>query len=157
MLYLGTSGFSYEDWKGRFYPPTLARDRMLGYYAERFNAVEINASFYRIPSPDAMRSLISRSGEKLRFAIKANQAMTHQGDRSERTRTAFLRAVEPVQSAGRLGALLFQFPFRFHATAENRAYLSDLVRCFAGLPTVIEIRHESWDHAEGRAFFREGG
>jgi uncharacterized protein YecE (DUF72 family) len=157
MLYVGTSGYSYDDWKGRFYPPTQSRGGMLEFYAGRFNAVEINASFYRIPSSAAMRSIVKKAGGRLCFSIKANQSLTHEGERSAATCAAFHHALEPFQEAGRLGAVLFQFPFRFHATPENRAYLLGLVRSFAGLPVVVEIRHDSWDREEGRDFFRDAG
>jgi uncharacterized protein YecE (DUF72 family) len=157
MLYIGASGYSYDDWKGRFYPPTLPRDQMLDYYADRFNAVEINATFYRIPPLATMRTLLSRAADRLCFAIKANQALTHQGDRTPATCAAMLRVIEPIRDAGRLGAILFQFPFRFHCTSENRARIGELARSFSGLPLAVEIRHNSWDRPEGWSFFRDRG
>lgn len=155
MLYLGTSGYSYDDWKGRFYPPSIGRNDMLEYYAGRFNAVEINSTFYRIPPARLMDTLVRRSRGRLTFAVKVSGQLTHEADLSEATLTAFLKSIEPLAVSARLGALLAQFPFRFHATPANQAYLVRLVRALAPHPLVIEIRHDSWDHPSALRFFED--
>jgi uncharacterized protein YecE (DUF72 family) len=155
MIYLGTSGYSYDDWKGLWYPPALPKSEMLEFYADRFNSVEINSTFYRIPPPRLMDSLVQRAGKRLVFAVKVPQQITHEADLSDATVTAFLRSIEPVAQAGRLGALLAQFPFRFHATPENRIYVEKVAALLAPHPLVIEIRHVSWDADPAVRFFSD--
>jgi uncharacterized protein YecE (DUF72 family) len=157
MLHIGTCGYSYDDWKGRWYPPSLSKTKMLEYYAERFNAVEINSTFYRIPPARMMDSLVQRGGDRMVYAVKLNQQVTHKRDLSESTVTAFLRSIEPIAKAGRLGALLVQFPFRFHWNPENRNYLKSVVAAMKPLPVVAEIRHDSWDAPDALTFFEDRG
>lgn len=155
MLHIGTSGYSYDDWKGRWYPPSLPKGKMLEYYAERFTAVEINSTFYRIPPARMMDSMVQRAGEEMTFTVKVSGQMTHERDLSEPTLTAFLRSIEPMAKYGQLGALLAQFPFRFHWTTENRKYLDAMVRELSPHPVVVEIRHDSWDAPDALAFFED--
>ncbi len=157
MLYIGTSGYSYDDWKGRWYPPSISKSKMLEFYAERFGAVEINSTFYRIPPARMMDSLVQRGGDRMVYSVKVSQQVTHHRDLSEATLTAFLKSVEPVAKSERLGALLAQFPFRFHFTAENRKYLKAVVAQLVPLPLVIEIRHDTWDAPDALAFFEDHG
>lgn len=157
MLYLGTSGYSYDDWKARWYPPALSRSKMLEYYAERFNAVEINSTFYRIPPARMMDGLVRRAGDRLIFTVKVSQQISHNGDLSDATTTLFLKSIEPMAKADRLGALLVQFPFRFHWNRENQEYVERTARMLRGFPLAIEMRHASWDAPDALRFFRDTG
>lgn len=156
MIYVGTSGFSYDDWKGRWYAADLPNAKMFDAYAERFNAVEINSTFYRIPAPRMMESFVRRSGRKMMFCAKMSQSVTHDGDCSQEVVSSFRKAIDPAAASGVLGALLFQFPFRFHWNAENRAYLQRALELFSDYPSVVEIRHDSWQTEGARRFFRDG-
>ena len=76
-LYVGTSGYSYKEWKGRFYPETIAPKDMLSYYASHFHAVELNNTFYRMPQPSMIESWKAQVPEQFRFSVKAPQSITH--------------------------------------------------------------------------------
>lgn len=154
---VGCCGFAYDDWRGVWYPPDVARDRMFEHYAARFDAVEIDSTYYRIPPPRTLASLARRAEGRLAFAVKLNGDLTHRGDLSEGTVRAMRAAVEPLAEAGRLEALLAQFPFRFHATPANREFLLRLRGAFPDLPIATEIRHDSWCDPEPRAWMRDRG
>ena len=142
MIRLGTSGFSYDDWIGTFYPEDLPRWAWLGYYAERFDAVELNVTYYRIPSPKVIRGWVKRTPEEFLFAVKAHQDITH--GREGADFGAFCAALDPLREAGKLACVLAQFPHSFHATPENRAYLERLREGLQGLAVVVEFRHRAW-------------
>src|SRR5689334_15526286 len=105
--FVGTSGWSYKEWKGSFYPPKLPADEMLRYYAERFDAVEVNNSFYRMPSERILAGWAEQVPDRFRFVMKASRRITHnQRLRNEdESLSIFLRAVNPL--GHRLGPLSF--------------------------------------------------
>ena len=77
MIYVGTSGYSYKEWKGSFYPTNLSPKDMLAYYAERFKTVELNNTFYRLPKPNMIESWMAQVPKDFRFSVKASQGITH--------------------------------------------------------------------------------
>ena len=113
MILLGTSGYSFPDWIGPFYPPSIARSRMLDYYARQFNAVEINTTYYRIPPPSTMFAMERKTPPGFEFVVKANQEMTHAGSLDPDLYRAFHRALEPLRMAGKLSGVIAQFPYAF--------------------------------------------
>jgi uncharacterized protein YecE (DUF72 family) len=145
-VYIGTSGYDYPEWAGPFYPQNLKRSDFLAYYAEVFNAVELNFAYYKIPAKSQMENMIRRSGGKLHFSIKANRRITHEvdPDRWKDTVAEYRQSIEPALEAGVLLSVLLQFPERYHYSPENRRYLSGLIDAFNGFPLVVEIRHRSW-------------
>jgi uncharacterized protein YecE (DUF72 family) len=156
-ILIGTSGFSYQDWKGPFYPPSLPNPQMLAYYAGRFDTVEINATFYAIPGPRSMESLLRKVGEKFEFVVKAHQDLTHQRDKAQEALPRFREALKPLAEAGQLGCVLLQFPFSFRHTPANREVITFLVDALAPHRAVVEFRHRSWITDETMAFLREIG
>ena len=159
-LRIGTSGWHYPGgrgtWDGIFYPRPEDRPRgfdELAFYAERFNSVEINSTFYGQPRATVSLSWVRRTPPGFDFAVKLFQKFTHPAtalDRTPVTRAdvdAFRAGIEPLAAAGKLGALLAQFPSRFHDTPEARDYLAWLLRTFAGYPMAVELRHRSWSDA----------
>ncbi len=78
MIYFGTSGFSYNDWVGNFYPVGMPKREWLVYYAREFNTCEVNSTFYALPKPSSLKAMAEKTGEGFIFSIKANQEMTHQ-------------------------------------------------------------------------------
>jgi uncharacterized protein YecE (DUF72 family) len=141
-LRAGTSGFSYKEWKGPFYPEDLANDRMLEYYGERLPAVEINNTFYRLPKAAVLAGWAEKVPVGFRFSIKASRRITHFKRLKEPgDETAYL--VETVGALGRrLGALLFQLPPNFAQDVPRlRAFLAALPE---GTPAAFEFRHDSW-------------
>jgi len=154
-LRVGTSGFSYAPWKGTFYPDKLKAAEMLRFYATRFSTVEINASFYRMPTEPLLAGWAGQVDDRFRFALKAPQRITHQLRLAGAEETS-RRFVEVAQTLGaRLGPLLFQLPPNFK---KDLARLTDFL---APLPPtlelVLEFRHPSWFDDEVLALLRGRG
>lgn len=163
MIRIGTSGWHYPSgkgtWNGVFYPPRRGSGRAtmdeLAFYAEHFDTVEVNSSFYRIPSPDMTRAWAERTPRGFEFAVKLFQKFTHPemyrrsaGDeaapptRDDAER--FAEALAPLAEAGKLGPVLAQFPASFKNVPESREHLAWLLEQFAGVPLAVELRHASW-------------
>jgi uncharacterized protein YecE (DUF72 family) len=144
MIYLGTSGFSYKDWVGVYYPPALPQREWLSFYAQEFNACEINSTYYAIPSPDVLKAMVAKTRDGFLFAIKANQEMTHQREDNAAICNNFRQVLDPVIEAGRLGCVLAQFPYSFDFNRSNWEYLALLRKYLEGLPLVVEFRNARW-------------
>jgi uncharacterized protein YecE (DUF72 family) len=170
---VGTSGWSYPTgsgtWNGIFYPiaPGASRSRKKGgfdelaYYAEHFDTVEVNSSFYRVPTPQTTRSWVERTPPAFEFSVKLYQKFTHPemftkatgadaADLGQADVDEFRRAMDPLAAAGRLGALLAQFPASFKNERNTRSYLEWLLEAFRGYRVAVELRHRSFsDDPEG--------
>lgn len=161
MIYLGTSGFSYNDWVGPFYPVGMPKREWLCYYAREFNSCEINATFYTVPKPATLVSMANKTGEGflfvIKFVIKANQRMTHEQKDNEEVFTAFRKMVGPLVERGRMGCVLAQFPYSFGFNRKNRDYLEILRERLADLPLVIEFRNAQWLKQELFDWLRRNG
>jgi uncharacterized protein YecE (DUF72 family) len=138
----GTSGFSYKEWKGSFYPDDLSGSDMLAYYASRLPAVEINNTFYRLPRESVLEGWAGQVPEEFRFVIKASRRITHfKRLKDADDETGYLMRTVGVLG-DRLGAVLFQLPPNMKQDLERLdAFLSGL-----GDPTraAFEFRHASW-------------
>jgi uncharacterized protein YecE (DUF72 family) len=167
-VFIGTSGWNYPTgkgtWNGIFYPPAERRGRAfdeLSFYAERFNTVEVNTTFYGQPRAQVSLGWAKRTPPGFEFSLKLYQKFTHptmtSGTRSNRGRTsnddeavsladvdAFKVGIDPLAQAGKLGALLAQFPASFKDTPEARDYLRWLLQTFRDYPMTLELRHRSW-------------
>ena len=161
-LRVGTSGWSYPlgrgTWNGIFYPPRDDRPRdfdELRFYAERFNTVEVNSTFYGQPRAAVSLSWVRRTPADFQFAVKLYQKFTHPRMALDRTAIstadidAFRAGIEPLAAGHRLGPLLAQFPPSFHDTPEARDYLEWLLRTFGGYALAVELRHRSWSDRAG--------
>ena len=141
-LYVGTSGYSYKEWKGTFYPEKLPAKQMLRYYGERFRTVEINNTFYRMPTASVLEAWAGEVPADFRFVLKAPQRITH----IQRLKDAGESVSQLLEAAGtlkeRLGPLLFQLPPNFKKDVPRlREFLALLPpRCRAA----FEFRHPSW-------------
>jgi uncharacterized protein YecE (DUF72 family) len=141
-LYVGTSGYSYKEWKGNFYPEDLSAKEMLSYYSRRLPAVEINNTFYRLPQPSMIENWKDQVPPDFRFSIKATQRITHikrLNNCADETRYLMDTAALLEQ---RLGVVLFQLPPNAKKDAER-------LRNFLGILSgdkraAFEFRHESW-------------
>ncbi len=167
-LYIGTSGWSYPSgygkWSGIFYPRRWAGDE-LAYYAERFNAVEVNATFYRLPALETVRGWVRRTTAGFRFAVKLFRKFTHpdfyareEGQSPEITAedVAAMRGVlDVLAEEGRLGAVLVQYPEFFHQREANITMLARTLDAFRDYPLAVELRHTSWENARTRALLSE--
>lgn len=148
---VGTSGFAYKEWIGPFYPPGTKSAGMLGYYAGRFNSVEVNYTFRRSPTPAMIESWLAATPDGFVFALKANQGITHFArlkDTGERL-AQFLEAVTPL--GPRLGPVLFQCPpnLRYDAGVLD-GFLADLAAAPGRHRFAMEFRHPSFDTDEVR-------
>lgn len=145
-LYIGTSGFSYDDWVGPVYPPDLPKSDWLSYYAEElgFNACELNFSFYRLPGARTLDQLAQKVPVGFHFTLKATGIFTHDRNASEQDWQAFRRAIYPLQLEDKFGCVLIQFPYSFHNTPENRDYLRTFRQHWPDLPLVVEFRNREW-------------
>lgn len=142
QLHIGTSGFAYKEWKGRFYPEDLPASRMLRYYGERFGAVEINNTFYRLPKASVLQAWASEVPGDFKFVLKASRRITHM-QRFRHTDESLVYLLETSGVLGeRLGALLFQAP------PDLKKDLPRLADFLAMLPPgrrmAFEFRHASW-------------
>jgi uncharacterized protein YecE (DUF72 family) len=155
-----------------FYPPSRGRAKgfdELAFYAEHFNTVEVNSTFYGQPRPEVCRGWAERTPPGFEFSVKLYQKFTHPRMFEQRVASAlpeevrgqssllqvlaqpndadldeFRRGIEPLASAGKLGALLAQFPPSFKDAPESRNYLEGLLRALTGYPVAVELRHSSW-------------
>jgi uncharacterized protein YecE (DUF72 family) len=154
LLRTGTSGFSYDEWRGSFYPENLPAREMLRFYAEHLRAVEINNTFYRLPSEKVLRQWSEQVAPGFTFVLKASQRITHQ----KRLRDAgeplsYLLTTSAVLGAG-LGAFLFQLPPNLKKDAQRlRDFLTLLPD---GVRAAFEFRHGSWFDDEIYAELRAG-
>jgi uncharacterized protein YecE (DUF72 family) len=179
-LRIGTSGWNYPSgkgtWNGVFYPARRGRKPgasgfdELAFYAERFDTVEVNSTFYGSPRAEVSRTWVERTPPHFEFSLKLSQKFTHPSmykaarladlpatreelDALARVNRAdvdeFRAGIEPLASAGRLGALLAQFPPSFKDTPPAREYLARLLRAFGDYPVAVELRHRSWSDAVG--------
>ncbi len=143
-MYLGTSGYSYDDWKHVYYPSNVPKGGWLAYYANEFRTVELNFTYYRLPTADQLAKLAAQTPDDFKFALKAHQDITHVRRGDPLTFAQFRAALEPLQEEDRLGAVLLQFPFSFRNTKENNYYLQHCAKQFSEVPFVFEFRHNSW-------------
>jgi uncharacterized protein YecE (DUF72 family) len=147
-LYIGTAGWSYEDWNGIVYPPTRPRGfHELTYLAQFFNTIEINTTFYRIPAPRMSASWVRRTKDlrDFLFVTKLWQGFTHERSQLNKSDVnAFKAGIAPLDESGRLGSILMQFPWSFRFTEENFEWLTRLAEQFSEYPVTIEQRHASW-------------
>ena len=141
-IYVGTSGYAYKEWKGRFYPEKISPKEMLRFYSGRLNTVEINNTFYRMPKESVLTSWAEQVHGDFIFALKAPQVITHLKrlrNVSEETQYLF-RTLAVLER--RLGPVLFQFPKSFRA---DRPALEDLLRLIPGdRAYAFEFRSPSW-------------
>jgi uncharacterized protein YecE (DUF72 family) len=143
-LYCGTSGFAYESWRPEFYPPKLPASQYLQYYATRLNAVEINYTYRRIAAASTFEKWIQSTQEGFVFLPKAHMKITHSlklVNADEFTRV-FLDSLQPLQSAGKLGPILFQLPPSLKVDPPRLSeFLGGLPR---GVRVAFEFRNSSW-------------
>ena len=140
MLYAGTSGFSYAGWKGTFYPATLSGAKMLTFYAERLNGVELNGSFYRTPPETTLLKWAADTPAGFRFCMKANRGLTYSAEAFDKVGLARILAERLAPLGERLGPVLLQFP----PTRQLNVGLLDALLGALARPVAAEFRHESW-------------
>lgn len=141
-IYVGTSGYSYKEWKGSFYPEKLAAKDMLPYYSERLHAVELNNTFYRMPKLEMVQSWKAQVPDNFRFSVKASQRITHfkRLKEAEAETNYMLETVGALGNA--LGVVLFQLPPNMKKDLERlETFLNHLPE---STPATFEFRHPTW-------------
>jgi len=142
-VYVGTSGYSYKEWKGSFYPEDLPAKDMLAFYGERLSSVEINNTFYRLPKESVLASWSEQVPEGFRFSIKASRRITHFARLKDEARDPTEYLLATLGTLGpKLGVILFQMPPNLKVDVPRlEAFLGMLPQ---GTPGAFEFRHESW-------------
>lgn len=142
-LVAGTSGWQYKEWKGSFYPEKISTDEMLPYYADRFGAVEVNNTFYRLPKESVLRGWAERVPDGFTFVLKASQRITHYTRLKDESVEPLRYLLACAETLGdRLGPILFQLPPNFKKDVPRlRGFLAHLPR---GTRAAFEFRHPSW-------------
>jgi len=143
-IVIGTSGYSFDDWVGNFYPPGIRKGDMLREYCKHFAAVEVNSTYYRIPHPAVLRRMEEKTPDGFEFVIKANKEMTHSQTKDEAIYRSFKEAISPAIEAGKFGGIIAQFPWGFKRTPENISHLGFLREMFQEYPLFVEFRNSTW-------------
>ncbi len=157
-LFVGPAGWSYPDWAGYVYPaPRFKGFHEASYLADFFDTIEINTSFYQPLRPEFAKQWIERvaSNPAFLFTAKLWQRFTHEPGATAADERAVRAGFDVLREAGKLGAILLQFPFSFHATSETVAHLTVLLKRFADYPLVVELRHASWQTNDTLQLLRE--
>jgi len=153
QIFCGTSGYSYKEWKGSFYPEKIPASEMLGYYATKLNTVEINNTFYRMPKKENLEDWASQVPQGFRFILKASQKITHRKRLKDTAEEMEFLTANVLTLDEKLGALLFQLPPNLKKDTERlKAFLPLIPRA---VPAAFEFRHESWLDEETFGLLRE--
>lgn len=154
MIKIGTSGFSFADWKGTIYPPGLPDREMLSYYEKAlgFHALEVNFTYYTLPSQKSFEAMSRKTSPDFEFVVKSFKGMTHEirnretGERIDNQETfkKFKYSLAPLISEGKLASVLAQFPYGFFPNKENFNYLEKFKEEMGDVPLVFEFRNQNW-------------
>ncbi len=156
-IIIGTSGYSYEDWRGVFYPEDLPKGKMLDYYARFFNGVEINSTYYRIPHPAVFYQMERKTPDDFEFVVKVHQETTHIRQNNAAAMEELKEAVKPLVEANKFSGFLAQFPYSFKNIPENREYLRQTKELTGDFPLFVEFRNWTWEQPETYLFLQENG
>jgi uncharacterized protein YecE (DUF72 family) len=158
MLLIGTSGFSYKDWIGPVYPPGTPPKDYLGLYQREFNFTELNFSYYKMPDYRTLDRMVHITNDNFMFSIKSHKSVTHEISMSLYDNIKEFRdGIAPLIESAKLAAILIQFPFSFHYTAESRKHLLAVCKAFEGLPAAVEFRNDAWQRESVYKGFEDYG
>ena len=157
-ILIGPAGWSYPDWFGYVYPTARSKDfHEATYLSEFFDTIEINTSFYQPLRPEHAATWLERvaANPAFLFTAKLWQKFTHEPSATKDDEKAVRAGFDILKKAGRLGAVLLQFPFSFRSTKQTISYLAALLNRFADYPLAVELRHASWQSSEALSVLRE--
>ena len=167
MIHIGTSGFSFDDWKGTVYPERLKKSAWLEFYEKElgFSALEVNMTYYRIPAASVFAGMARRTSPGFQFAVKANRDMTHNlrdaatGGLRDTAPVfeKFIACLEPLRQEGKLACVLMQFPYGFTPMAAHCDYLKKSRDLLGPIPLVVEFRNSRWVGGRTAALLTENG
>lgn len=154
MIKIGTSGFSFADWKGTVYPPRLPDRERLPYYEKElgFHALEVNFTYYTLPSQKSFTAMSRKTSSDFEFVVKAHKGMTHEIRNRETGEMIdnreifkkFKHSLNPLIGEGKLAGVLAQFPYGFFSNRENADYLERFKEEMGDIPIVFEFRNQNW-------------
>lgn len=158
QLYVGLSGYSYKPWQGegRFYPPELKQKQFLDYYASKYNAVEMDGTWYRMPSEAGVKGWVDGSPDGFKYTFKMHRSVSHINRLKPECIDSvkfFLKRLEPLENAGKLASIFVQLPPNFKRNDDRlKVFLSELPQ---GHPYAIEFRNETWFVPEVEQILRD--
>jgi len=166
QLLIGTSGYQFDDWFGTVYPETLKKKDVLEYYSKKleFNTVEINYTYYRLPSPRTSAAMAKKVPDNFLFAVRSYSGMTHDIWEDDKRKVLkdttevfdqFVMGITPLLEAGKLGCVLLQFPYFFWPNRNSFSYLEFCRERLEGLDVVIEFRNKAWVRESTFAFLKK--
>ncbi len=141
-IWIGTSGYSYRDWVGPFYPKGTRPEQMLGFYSQQFPLVELNFTYYRMPAAGQLRRLAEQTPAGFQFIVKLPRTLTH--EHQPRDLAPFRKAVQELHRRKQLLGLLCQLPQSCHHSDAQLDWLARLAEAFGDLNLAVEFRHRSW-------------
>jgi uncharacterized protein YecE (DUF72 family) len=144
IVKVGTSGYSYEDWRGPFYPADLPSSKMLEYYCSHFSTVELNSTYYNVPRSATFHRLNEKTPVHFEFIVKVNQETTHRRQENEKSISQLLEAVKPLADQNKIQGFLAQFPYSFKNNEDNRRYLARTKSLLGDHPLFVEFRNYTW-------------
>lgn len=156
---IGCSGWAYKEWRGVFYPEKLPQRSWLEHYATAFDTVEVNSTFYNLPSAKTVAAWIEQTPAEFRFTVKASRYITHikRLNSPEKYVERFLTAIEPLQEAGRLEAVLWQLPPSFKRNDERLDAALAVINERAPGRHAVELRNKTWFTPDAYALLRDRG
>ena len=143
-IQIGTSGYSFQDWRNVFYPQDIPNGEMLSFYSQYFSCAEINSTYYRIPHPRVFQHMVHKTPPKFEFIVKVHADVTHTRKDPDRSVADLIEALQPVVEEGKFYGFLAQFPYSFKNRFESRKYLIHLSEIIGDWPIFTEFRHRSW-------------
>src|SRR5512147_1311180 len=154
MIKVGTSGFSFPDWKGTVYPEGIREKDMLPFYEKElgFHVLEVNFTYYTLPSQKSLAGMAQKTSENFEFVVKSFKGMTHETrDKETHARIdrreifkKFVYGLAPLIEEKKLACVLAQFPYGFFPSRENLSYLQEFKEEMGNIPLVVEFRNKSW-------------
>ncbi len=154
-ILVGTSGYSFSDWIGPFYPFRLPRSEMLPFYTRHFPIVEVNSTYYRVPPPRVTEQMARKTPPGFRFTVKAPRTLTHERRLDTAEIAAFRDCLDPLDAAGKLDGVLLQFPWSFRPSAGSRCLLAGARAALPEWPLFAEFRNAAWSQPETFALLRD--
>jgi uncharacterized protein YecE (DUF72 family) len=152
---IGTSGYSFLDWIGPFYPKGIEKSEMLNYYVQHFDIVEIDSSYHSIPPAKVFESMERKTPEGFGFMVRTHKSITHERTDILAIVDKFKKSVSPLVEAGKLRGLLLQFPYSFRWSQKNLTYLTRVRDLLHGYPMYFEFWHRGWQRDEVFKLFEE--
>ena len=153
-IYVGTSGYYYEDWRTVFYPSDLPANQMLEFYAQYFSIVEINATYYTIPGFQTFARMAERTPDNFLFIVKTNQETTHRRKENKESLSKLTESIRPLIESNKFEGYLAQFPYSFKNSEKNRKYLVETKKIIGNNSLFVEFRNDTWLKSQLSDFLR---